>query len=263
MLNSIKRTLARIWADILAQRNIEAYVVAALAIVLAVLGVGGDWVSPEVKLAVILAALGLLVFNLTVPEQEPLNLENVLVTRSTATPLLDRIKGAKTLWIYAAFPINMLNDATLHQIRQEILNKGGQVRVIMQDPSYPEAVNILKKQLLESLDFSFESYGEIETLAHITLERLKSVKTWKFTGTFELKLLQYGPGFALIVIDPYEKNGVVIPEIYGFHNEFYGSRMNLQLTRYLSEHWYNYWVSQFDYMWNEARKPGESHEPQS
>jgi len=59
----IIRRLQRIGKDILAGRNIDAYVVGAIAIVLAILGVLDDIIPLNVKLSAILAALALLVLN--------------------------------------------------------------------------------------------------------------------------------------------------------------------------------------------------------
>jgi hypothetical protein len=57
---------------------------------------------------------------------------------------------------------------------------------------------------------------------------------------------------SLVAIDPGAKQGTVIVEFHGFHNEATASRMHLELTRQLSERWYSYWVEQFDHIWRAA-----------
>jgi hypothetical protein len=258
-MDSIRRTLMRIKADILALRNLDAYIVAALAIVLAILGIVEVGVSTDAKLAVILAALGLLVFNLTVPAQKQLDLDEVLQNRSAYTPFPERIKGARTLWIYAASAVNILSDENLQAIREEILNRpDGQLRVIIQDPAETESMRLLIKQLDESVDYPVQ---HMNSAVQDTQARFERIQKWKCPGKFEFGFLSYNPGFSLVVIDPTENQGAVIPEFYGFHNEHTGSRMHIEITRKLSQQWYDYWVSQFDYMWDEARKPGETEAP--
>lgn len=259
MLDSISRTLARIKADLLARRNIEDYVVAALAIVLAFLGVVDAGISMEVKLSVVLAALALLVFNLTVPDYRAADLDQVLQDRSAYPRFGDRIKGKRTLWIYAASAVNVLSGENLQAIREEILNyKDGELRVIIQDPQQKAAMEILKQQLDDSVDYPVQ---HMDTSIAETLKRLKTIKSWKCPGTFKYALLPYNPGFSLLVIDPHRNSGVAIPEFYAFHNQHTGSRMHIEITRSSSSRWFDYWVSQFEYMWAEAYQPGVEDEP--
>ena len=255
MIDSLSRTAKRIKSDVLHVRNIEAYFVAGAAIVFAVLGIFDDLVSDALKLTIILAALGLLVFNLTVPKEEQrLDLDDVLQNRSDYIPFPERIKGAKTLWIYAASAVNILNHTNLQAIREEILSHpDGELRVIIQDPNEATAMRMLIKQLDESVDFPMQ---HMEDSIHETLKRFDLMKKWEnCPGSFGYGFISYSPGFSLVVIDPGEKNGVVIPEFYGFHNEHTGSRMHIEIMRQSSQQWYDYWVSQFDYMWREAHKP--------
>ncbi len=253
MLDSISRTWARVKTDILALRNIEAYVVAALAIGLAVLGVVDVGISLEVKLAVLLAAMGLLVFNLTVPEQKQVVLDDVLKDRSGFLSTPERIRGAKTLWIYAPSAVQLLDDECLLAIHEEILSQNdGQFRVIIQDPLETASLDILVRQLDKSVDYPVY---EMETAIQDTIRRLERIQTWKFSGKFEYRFLSYGPGFSLVAIDPEQNHGSVTPEFFGYHNKYTGDRMHIEITRRQSPHWYKYWVDQFDYMWKEARNP--------
>lgn len=187
-----------------------------------------------------------------------IDLDDVLQDRSEYPKFKDRLKGKRTLWIYGASAINILSDENLQAIREEILNhKDGELRVIIQDPEQKVAMEILKKQLDDSVDYPVQYMHEA---VPETLKRLNAISTWKCPGTFKYGLLAYNPGFSLVVIDPVQSNGVVIPEIYAYHNEHTGSRMHIEITRDLSLRWYDYWVSQFDYMWDEARKPGKTDE---
>src|SRR6266511_3987906 len=58
----------RIGLDLKNRRNVDAYVVAAMALVLAVLSVAGDVVSEQLRWAGLLAGVGLLVYRVTLPD---------------------------------------------------------------------------------------------------------------------------------------------------------------------------------------------------
>jgi hypothetical protein len=252
-VDNIKRTVQRIVSDLRARRNIEDYVVSAIAIVFAVLTVAGDLVSDSLKMAAILSALGLLVFHLTVPEQAALSLDEILNDRSHFPPLPERIKGARKLWIYGPSAVNVLSQENTLAIKNEILSHAdGEFRVIIQDPDAKEAVNILIQQLDKPLDFQLQ---ELPAAIQITLSILHKLAGWKVSGTFEYRLLPFNPGFSMVVIDPDKNSGLVIVEFYGFYHEHTASRMNIEITRSQSERWFTYWVSQFDRMWEAARQP--------
>ncbi len=252
-METIKRTIQRILSDIRARRNIEAYVVTVIAIAFAVLTVAGDLVPDSLKMAAILAALGLLVFDLTVPEQAALSLDEILNDRSHFRPLPERIKGARKLWIYGPSAVNILNQENTLAIKDSILSHAdGEFRVIIQDPDAKGAMDILVQQLDNSLDFQLQ---ELPAAIQITLSILRKLAGWKVSGTFEHRLLAFNPGFSMVVIDPDKNSGVAIVEFYGFYHEHTASRMNIEITRSQSERWFTYWVSQFDRMWEAARQP--------
>ena len=72
--------LRRIGRDLSRRQHLDAYVVAAFALVLAVLSMLGDLVSVDLRWAAALAALGLLVFRITLPEASG-DVETVLQSR--------------------------------------------------------------------------------------------------------------------------------------------------------------------------------------
>ena len=66
------------------------------------------------------------------------------------------------------------------------------MRVIMQDPDYPEAVKILQKQFQESSVYSLTTFED--DTAKETIRRLQSVNSWKVEGALQFRFLEYGPG---------------------------------------------------------------------
>ncbi len=75
---------------------------------------------------------------------------------------------------------------------------------------------------------------------------------WHVNGSFEYRLLDYNPGFSLVAIDPSARDGRLIVEFHGFHNEATSSRMHMELARQQSDHWYAYWSEQFNRIWEAA-----------
>jgi hypothetical protein len=151
--------------------------------------------------------------------------------------------------------VNILGVENSLAIKDHILSqKDGELRVIVQNPNEKAAVDILIKQLDESIDYKLQDFPHA---IQETLTRLRNIKQWNVAGTFEYRLLDYCPGFSMVAIDPDKNDGVVIVEFYGYHHEHMVRRMNIEITKAKSERWYLYWVSQFDYMWKDAKAPSD------
>lgn len=254
MIDSFKRTFARIFADLRALRNIESYVVAFAAIIFALLTSVGDALPDNLKMAALLAGVGLLVFNITVPEDKKGGkLDDYLNDRSNLAPFKERLKNAHKLWIYGGSAVNILSAENTNLIRNTILSHtDGELRVIIQNPDEKAALDILVHQLDQSVDYNIQDLAQdIQT----TRDRLEKMRGWKTAGRVDYRLLAYSPGFSLVVVDPHKSSGSVIVEFYGYHHEHTASRMNIEITKAQSERWYLYWVSQFDYMWKDAQPP--------
>jgi hypothetical protein len=245
---SIVRGLRRVFADILAGKNIEAYVVAAIAIALAVLGVLDNAVSDDWKLTAILAALALLVFNTTRTDNKVIDLDAVLQDRQSFGAFQDVIKGKRVLWIYGPSAINVLRDSA--HIKREILDRGGEVRIIIQDMQSEAGMHILAQQIDQTMDLKNSI-----VMSHDLLKRMKG---W---GKVELRVLSYSPGFSLVVVDPDARDGKAIVEFFGYRNELITERMHIEITRQQSQHWFEYWADQFQKMWDEARPAGQEGSP--
>jgi hypothetical protein len=241
----IVRTFQRVLSDIVAGKNIEAYVVAAIAVILAIMGVLDDAIPDDWKLAAILAALALLVFNSTRPEKDMVDLDTVLLDRQSFGAFQDVIRGKKTLWIYGPSAINVLRDSP--HIKREILDRGGEVKVIVQDLGASEGMGILSEQIDKTID--------LENSIRMSMDILKGMKKW---GTMDYRLLPFTPGFSLVVVDPDGRDGKVIVEFFGFNNELITERMHIEITRHQSQYWFEYWAKQFETMWNAAYPPEQA-----
>lgn len=244
-MHSINRFLRRIAADVTAGRNIDGYVVAALAIVLAVIGIVDDIVPDSVKFAAILAALALLVFKTTTPEKQTVDLDAVLMDRQSYGPFREFIQGAQVLWVYGPSAVNVLRSAP--DIKREVLDRGGSVRVLIQDPDSSMGMDVLVRQL----DKFYDLADDIKT----ALRTLDNMQSWQTAGKVEYGLVPYSPGFSLLVVDPDGRDGRLVVEFYGYENEQIIDRMHITITRQQSQYWFEYWAAQFEMMWQSRRDP--------
>jgi hypothetical protein len=241
------RSLKRIGSDIAQLKNVEMYVVAGIAVVFAIVTLFEDSISDENKWTITLAALALLVYNVTVPQKESYDLDELLDDRAHFVPLPERIRGARQLWIYGPSCINILNNENTWAIKNEILDKpNGECRIIIQNPDKDAAMAILRTLLDENNDHQIQ---ELPKAIHDALGILGKMKSWDVQGEFDYKLLDFGPGFSMVAIDPDKRSGVIIVEFYGFYHEHTAGRMHIELTRAQSERWYMYWRGQFERMW--------------
>lgn len=239
-MRGIINTLQRIGSDIVAGRNIEAYVISVIAVILAIAGVVDDAIPTDWKLAAILAALALLVFQTTRPEKQAADLDSVLHNRQAMGAFHDLIHGTRTLWIYGPSAINVLRDMPF--IKREILDHGGKVRVMIQDPESQIGMQILHDQMDKTLD--------LEKSIQMSLDILANAARWGV----EYRLKDYNPGFSMVVIDPDKRNGRVIVEFLGFRNELITDRMHISISREQSQYWFDHWTKQYEALWDSARE---------
>ena len=251
----MRETFRRIRRDLKDRQNLDAYIVVLVSAVFAVLSIFGDFGSQNLRWSVLLAGVGLLVYRITMPSSRARGIEAYLGDRTSFEdePLSDRLRHAKELWMYAPSGINFLSPVTCELIRTAILGRNdGIVRIVILNPNEEHAISLTARQLDDSVDFAVQRLRPSVTTTAVLLE---SMSKWCLSGSFEYRLLDYNPGFSLIVIDPGTRRGVAIVEFHGFHNESTSARMHLKLTKPDSERWYAYWVDQFDHIWASASPP--------
>ena len=242
----------RVSHDLRDRRFIDVYSVAIVAFVLAIVSLIG-YGSSQLRWSVVLAALGLLVLRITIPESGPeASLDELLRDRFAfdSVPLADRLKDAREIWIFAPSGVNLLNAHNCELLRSGPLSRaGGIVRVVVLDPSRDTAIDLATRQLDDSLDYPTQKF---RASLEATIGKLEAIAGWPVVGSFQHRLLAYNPGFSLVAIDPTSRGGRVIVEFHAFHNEATSSRMHVELTRKQSDHWYTYWTDQFERIWSAA-----------
>jgi hypothetical protein len=248
--------IRRIGRDLRHRRNVEAYVIALVTVVFAALSLLGDLAGDDLRWAAALAALGLLVYQVTLPDEIG-DIDRILQTRVAFDDMTfgARIRHAKVLWIFGPSAVHLLSPTTAGDLRRTVLSRpDGSVRIAVLDPLEQTAVELAARQLDDKIDFPVHQLPEA---LDVTVARLGLIDSWDTPGEFEYRFAAFNPGFSLVAVDPQEKDGVVIVEFHGFHNESDVSRMHLELRRRMSEHWYDYWLDQFEHIWASARSPAE------
>jgi hypothetical protein len=251
----IRSAWHRIAKHIRNRQYIEAYSIAFVAFGLAIFSLVPDLVPDALKWAAVLGGVGLLVLRITIPDTRAGSADELLNDRFTfdKTPFADRVEGASEVWIFAPTGINLLSAHNCELMRNKVLAKpDGMLRVVILNPSDEQVVQLAVRQLDDSLDYPIQDFRD--SLA-ITKRQLRAMHAWKARGSFDYKLLDYNPGFSLVAVDPTSRNGQVIVEFHGFHNEATSSRMHIELTRQQSERWYTYWTEQFQRIWDAAAPP--------
>lgn len=245
----------RVANDIRGRRFIDAYSVAAVTLVLAVLSLIGDIVPDQLRWAALLAGVGLLVLHMTVPQSSAGSLDDYLQDRFAfdSVSLPGRLQNAEELWIFAPTAVNILSPHNCDLIRRLVLNKpDGVVRVVVLNPGQSAAMTIATRQLDNSLDYPVQDFA---ISLSSTLRLLETMAGWKVAGNIQFRLADYSPGFSLVAIDPSKRNGHLIVEFHGFHNEATSSRMHVEIAREASPRWYEYWIDQFNRIWETASLP--------
>lgn len=253
VLGRFEDTTARALTDI---RNgqVEGYATFILGLGLGIVGAAAR--STNLMLAAVIIELSFLVYNFNISARAGAELDKVLEDRKAYAdrPFSKRLRGVKRLYLQGASLVHLLNGDNLNAIIDEILvHADGEVRILLQDPDSKEAMEFLRRQLDEATER--KSVLMHEALPQV-LSRLQNLglvppetAAQKFKGKIEVRFLTFSPGFSLVLIDPNERKGVVIPELYGFRNDETGKRMHIEITRQDSEYWFDYWEKQFDAMW--------------
>ena len=242
--------LRRIGDDLKERRHLDAYSIACVTFVLAVLSLVPSIVPDELRWAALLAGVGILVWRVTIPERAPGTIDDLLNNRLTfdRLPLSERLKDAKEVCIFAPSAVNILSAHNCDLLRTGVLNKpDGIVRVVVLDLKNESTVQLATRQLDDSLDYPMQDF---RASLQAAMRQLDIMASWHLKGNFGYRILDYNPGFSLVSIDPTSRNGHVIVEFHGFHNEATSSRMHIEISRQQSEHWYMYWTDQFSRIWD-------------
>ncbi|MET8863533.1 hypothetical protein ABZW11_11300 [Nonomuraea sp. NPDC004580] len=247
------RSARRVLKDLRERRNIDAYVISLLSIVFAALTLVGDKVSDQFKWAVLLAGVGVLVHQITLPRGEGRLSDRALEDRTgfEQAPLKDRLRGSREIWMFAPSGVNFLSDENCRAIGGTVLKRhDGIVKMVVLDPEETAAVDIATQQLDNGLEYPLQALADS---IRSTKRMMAAMASWQSPGSRQFKLFGYNPGFSLVAFNPLQRDGVIIVEIHGVSNTSTSGRMHLELTRKNAPQWYLYWLEQFDVIWRTAK----------
>ncbi len=246
MSGAYRRGLRRVAGDIRSGRHIEGYSLGLVAVGLTVFNL----VEPSSKVtnSIVLACLAFLIFWTTGEGRAgnaaggaQASLHTVLRDRDSFGTFDQLLASASELCFYAPTGVNvLLRHAS--DIKGWVA-AGGRARIVVQDPK-SEMVDAVREQLDTDTDFDSSLHAVLQTLSRIT--SAEGIK---------LRLLRFSPGFSLVILNPQSKTGRLIVEFHGFRDENIADRMHIEIPRAASPHWFGYWSSRFDAIWNAAREP--------
>lgn len=243
--------LRQIADDVVTGKYLETYAVALLALIFAILVLLGNDLPLNLQNAVLLSAVALLVYkSIERRDEARVDLDQVLHDRQSFSPFREFIKGGRELWVYGPSAVNVLTNAA--DIEKEILERGGSLKVVLQDYTVRHSLDILRQQL-----------DRLSTLLEQDIQRSLAVlngmkgQNWRV----DYRLLAFSPGFSLVIVDPDGRDGRLVVEFFGFNNDRISERMHIVIYRRQSQYWFEYWAKQFEQMWKIAREPNVTEAP--
>jgi hypothetical protein len=132
VMKTFLSALNRIWKDVLAGRNIEAYVVTVIGVLLVALGIVGE-IDLDTGLTVSIAALSLLVYKSTSPQKIGLDLDAAFRTRESLEDPRDLIQSAHELWIFGASAVSVLEALWNRADKEKFFESGGKLKILLQN----------------------------------------------------------------------------------------------------------------------------------
>jgi hypothetical protein len=219
----------------------EAYALFCVGVALTVLSLA-SLVSTQITLSAILASLTFLVFETAAePSGGKRPLEHLLRNRDAFGAFGKLLPGVRDLRVYGPTAVGVLTNAA--DIRRLVLRTGGRVRVLTLSED-EQVLGPAAVQLDDNLDL-------LQTLRS---SRATAAKLGTEPG-FSYRQLPVNPGFSLIIVNADDRDGYAIFECHGFKDETIGDRMHIMISKTDSPHWFTYWVTRFEAMWETAHPP--------
>lgn len=241
----MRRRFKLILDDFRHGRHIDLYSTTLVALSFAVLLLVGADLPDSVRWSVLFAGLGFLLLRAAFANP----LEERFLDRSDydRNPIVDDLRSADEIWIFAPVGSNFLTEERCDILRRGPLSKdGGSVRIVVLRQFAPE--DPISEQLDALLDHPVQKAADS---LRETRGRLDRMRQWRVNGTFAYGDVAFNPGFSIIAVNPRSAGGYANVEFHGFRNDAIRSRMHIHLTR-ADGAWYTYWLDQFEAIWRSA-----------
>ena len=229
--------------------------------------------STDDLIAAVLTILGLLAVSEIIERYRKLNviekanqkiltmLESRIIERPSAlaffqvsSSLTSLIKGSTTIGLCGLTLTTTINKEFPNLL--EKVEQGAQVRILIVDPD-SQALEMSTFRSFDPMNFDYYRNKMAATLQDIEFlhQRWEASKKDNPTslGSFEVRLLNFAPSFSVFIFNATETSGQAIVEIYP-HKKGFGAPPVFELTPARDGDWYRYFVSQFEQMWQGAKK---------
>ncbi|GAB1817784.1 hypothetical protein [Herbidospora sp. RD11066] len=166
----------RLVGDLKARNHLDTYALTVVVFTFAILSLLSDTLDENVRWAVLLSGVGLLIFRLTLVSPAATPVE-VLFDRSRfeEVPLAGLLRDARDVRVFAPSAVNLLSPQTCELLRNTVLaRRNGSVRVVVLDPAETGAIDLAARQLDDSLEFPIQRLP-----LSLTQERLNLVEGWR------------------------------------------------------------------------------------
>lgn len=141
-------------------------------------------------------------------------------------------------------------------ILRERIEAGAKVRILLVDPT-SQAIEMSAQRSTNPKDTEYyrrrleSSFSDL-TYLYKFIEDIKLDKKASKVGSLSVRLLSYAPSFGMTNIDAKKKNGIVYVEVFP-HKFGFKTHPSFELTLENDQAWYDYFVEQFEQMWDTAQ----------
>lgn len=233
----------------------------------------GEAFSTDQLLTAILWVLGLLAISEISERYRKLNAIHNSVNRSVSfleSRLADRPSAMAffqphpqlSSYIQRANQVDMCGVTLKNTLGKEYgtlrgrIQAGATIRVLLIDPE-SGAVEMSAQRSMNPQDLDYYRIhldSSMRELAYLykSEQENKNFQKRGASGKISIRLLPYAPSFGLISIDAGQKDGIIFGEIYP-HRLGFEHQPTFDLTPERDQDWYDYFVKQFEQMWESAK----------
>lgn len=239
------KQLRRVWEDIQHGENVDLYVAAPLAILIAILGIFGI-TSPQLVSSITLVILGLLATSLLTSRHAVKDLSQKITQTSETVFFKDLantnfetdFEDADALWLIG---VSLTTITRSHySIIERKLRAGQTIKAMVVHPDGPAI------EMAEIRAYGRPSIERARTEIRNTLEDLCALSLVA-PGKLEIRTIQHPLGHGVIARDPDTASGTIYIQNYPFKTEG-GSRPKFML-RPKDGFWYDFFKEELHNLW--------------
>jgi hypothetical protein len=148
-----------------------------------------------------------------------------------------------------------------HKYLESKANAGCKFRILLLNPSSDEAV-FVGARLTDSRELELAAKDFEERIGRVRgdIERtVIDLRPMLKTGNVELKYISLATPYSLTIFDPKLPKGKVRVELYSF-NMAGPDRPYFELTKAIDKKWYDFFIDQFERLWQTATPYSEDHQ---